>query len=497
VLTRGGSRGRSAFPGGVVIGLRRQKEPMSIANPNPIDRSDFGRSAGFTLASCRPDARCQNGNGERVPLTCAVRYGALAYVGEFRYSPGAFARCGVKVVVQTNRGIEIGQVLGLTCTGCEKSIPRERMVEYARISGNDFFQPKAGRILREATPQDLLEAARLNEDSDAKLSFAQELARADRLDMKFVLCEHLLGGERIIFHFMAENRVDFRNLVRELAHEYHTRIEMHQIGSRDEARLVADYEICGRECCCRNYLKKLRPVTMRMAKLQKATLDPSKVSGRCGRLRCCLRYEHEGYEELSAKLPKTGTRVRTERGIGTIKDRQILTQLLLVEYDEGGTVEAVAVDALLETGLPKRPPPPPAQTEDRSEAGSREGRRDQPARDRGDRPDRRPTPAAPKPRMAAEQETSRDAADAGATDIRPDGGAAAAADEPVLLQSTGENPAAATGEPRSRRRRRRGGRGRRSGRAEGSRTTEERPPAKESPPPSGDSSGRQTDSGAD
>ncbi len=468
---------------------------MSIADSNFLDRSDFGRSAGFTLSSCRPDARCQNDNGERIPLTCAVRYGALAYVGEFRYAPGGFTRCGVKVVVQTNRGIEIGQVLGLTCTGCGNSIQRERMLEYARVSGNDFFQPKAGRILREATPQDLLEAARLNEDSDAKLSFARELARANRLDMKFVVCEHLLGGERIIFHFMAENRVDFRNLVRELAHEYHTRIEMHQIGSRDEARLVADYEICGRECCCRNYLKKLRPVTMRMAKLQKATLDPSKVSGRCGRLRCCLRYEHEGYEELSAKLPKTGTRVRTERGIGTIKDRQILTQLLLVEYDEGGTVEAVGVEALLETGLPKRPPLPPGPADEKGEAASREGGRGQPARARGDRPDRRLSPTMPRPPQAPEQEAPRVAGDSGAAEILPSGEAPTAAEEQVPLQSAGAS--AAAGEPRSRRRRRRGGRGRRSGQAGDRRTTEAGPPSPGSLPPGAESNIRQPDNGSD
>src|SRR5690606_17851123 len=118
-----------------------------------------------------------------------------------------------------------------------------------------------------------------------KLLFARKVAQNLALPMKFVTCEHLLGGERIIFHFMSEERVDFRELVRQLAQEYHTRIELHQVGARDEARLVADYEICGRECCCRNFLKKLRQVNMKMAKLQKATLDPTKVSGRCGRLR--------------------------------------------------------------------------------------------------------------------------------------------------------------------------------------------------------------------
>jgi cell fate regulator YaaT (PSP1 superfamily) len=151
---------------------------------------------------------------------------------------------------------------------------------------------------------------------------------------------------------MSEDRVDFRDLVRDLAHDFHTRIEMHQVGARDEARLVADYEICGRECCCKNFLKTLRPVSMRMAKLQKATLDPAKVSGRCGRLRCCLRYEHEGYEELNKKLPRLGLRVRTDRGAGTIRDRQILTQLLTIEYDSDGLVETVGLEEVVEQNVP-------------------------------------------------------------------------------------------------------------------------------------------------
>ena len=115
----------------------------------------------------------------------------------------------------------------------------------------------------------------------------------------------MFGGERILFYFTAEERIDFRSMVRDLTTEYRTRIEMRQVGARDEARLLADYETCGREVCCKVFLKTLRPITMRMAKLQKATLDPTQVSGRCGRLKCCLRYEHVGYEELDKKLPRT------------------------------------------------------------------------------------------------------------------------------------------------------------------------------------------------
>jgi len=147
--------------------------------------------------------------------------------------------------------------------------------------------------------------------------------------MRLVTVEHLLGGERIIFYFSSETRVDFRDLVRLLATQFRTRIEMRQVGARDEARLVADYERCGQRCCCQQFLKDLKPVSMRMAKTQKATLDPSKISGRCGRLMCCLRYEDVGYEELRKKLPRKNTWVQTAAGVvGKVVDGQIITQLV-------------------------------------------------------------------------------------------------------------------------------------------------------------------------
>lgn len=345
----------------------------------------------FNPQGCNPNAKCGNGL-EKIYPTCAVRYGFMGYIGEFRYAPGMLFGCGAKVVIQTQRGIEIGEQVSLTCTGCDKSVKREKMLDYVKNSGPDFFKLKSGRILREATPQDLEEERRLNEGAKEKVIRAREVARELGLQMKFVACEHLFGGERVIFHFMSDGRVDFRDFVRRLAHEYHTRIEMHQVGARDEARLVADFEICGRECCCKNFLKTLRPVTMRMAKLQKATLDPSKVSGRCGRLRCCLRYEHEGYEELDKKLPRVGHRVRTDQGVGTVKDRQVLTQLITVQYDGDGRFETVGIEDLLERNLPARDPSdaPPERADGRNthrdgsrlpprRNGSREGRQAEPA----------------------------------------------------------------------------------------------------------------------
>ncbi len=122
--------------------------------------------------------------------------------------------------------------------------------------------------------------------------------------------EHLFGGERIVFYFLAEKRVDFRELVKDLAREFQTRIEMRQIGVRDEAKLLADYGDCGKPVCCNTHMAEMPPVSMRMAKLQKSTLDPSKISGRCGRLKCCLRFEQDVYEEFQKELPPVGRRRR-------------------------------------------------------------------------------------------------------------------------------------------------------------------------------------------
>jgi cell fate regulator YaaT (PSP1 superfamily) len=139
--------------------------------------------------------------------------------------------------------------------------------------------------------------------------------------------------------------VDFRELVKKIAHEHQTRIEMRQIGSRDEAKLLGDVESCGQECCCRKFLKALKPVNMRMAKMQKATLDPSKISGFCGRLKCCLRYEDKTYTELKKRLPKKNARVKTKYGEGKVVDTQILTQLVMVEHDDG-TKTAIGLEEL-------------------------------------------------------------------------------------------------------------------------------------------------------
>ncbi|MCB9867512.1 MAG: hypothetical protein H6816_12880 [Phycisphaerales bacterium] len=205
----------------------------------------------------------------------------------------------------------MGEMVSVSCDGCDKCVSRDQIKRYVDESGPDYFHFSNGRILRLASPEDVSDWEHIRAESLRKKKFCQERADQANLPMKVIECEHLFGGERVIFYFMAEGRVDFRTLVRGLADEFQTRIEMRQVGARDEARLLADYETCGRECCCKSFLKTLRPISMKMAKMQKATLDPAKVSGRCGRLKCCLRYEHTTYEDLvTASSPEWAARHR-------------------------------------------------------------------------------------------------------------------------------------------------------------------------------------------
>lgn len=305
--------------------------------------------------------------------TAVVKYGYLGFIGEFEYHGREPLLPSHPVLVETDRGIELGQFL---CYSCDLErglcVLPERIKEYLGASGPEYLKRRAGKVVRPANAQDLMEEQHIRADAMAKKSFCMQAAQRYSLKLKIICVEHLFGGERIIFYFTAEGRVDFRELVRELAREYQTRIELRQIGARDEARLLADYEICGRECCCKNFLKTLRPVNMKMAKLQKATLDPSKVSGRCGRLRCCLRYEQRTYEDLVSQLPGIGSFVQTPNGIGRVKDRIVLTQLVQVVLEDNRLVTF--------------------PVEELSPAPPRDGREARDSRDNRDSRDRVPAP---------------------------------------------------------------------------------------------------------
>ncbi|HEY2786304.1 MAG TPA: regulatory iron-sulfur-containing complex subunit RicT, partial [Fimbriiglobus sp.] len=154
------------------------------------------------------------------------------------------------------------------------------------------------------------------------------------------------GGERILFYFLADTRVDFRELVKSMAREFRARIELRQIGVRDEAKLLADYGDCGKPVCCNTHMIVMPPVSMRMAKLQKSTLDPNKISGRCGRLKCCLRFEQDVYEEFLAELPAIGSKVVTKSGPGRVLAQEILARRVLVEFEDGRRLPVPAADVL-------------------------------------------------------------------------------------------------------------------------------------------------------
>ena len=266
-----------------------------------------------------------------------VRYGHMNHLGLFEHNDSQIPKTPARVVVKTEKGLELGHVVGPCGTYREGRFrfSEEQISSYFVNSDINFSTDPAGKVIRFATADDVSEEQHLEAIAKEEIACCQRLAKESGLRMKIIDAEHIFGGERIIFYFMAEGRVDFRELVRKLAQEYQTRIEMRQIGSRDEAKLLGDVESCGRECCCLQFLQLLKPVNMRMAKMQKATLDPSKISGYCGRLKCCLRYEDQTYTELKKNLPRKGVLARTKRGEGKVIDTQILTQLVIVEYENG------------------------------------------------------------------------------------------------------------------------------------------------------------------
>jgi cell fate regulator YaaT (PSP1 superfamily) len=266
-----------------------------------------------------------------------IRYGRMNNLGLFEHNEAQVPRTPARVVVKTDKGLELGHLVGQLSSYKEGHfrLTEEQICGYFNDSEISFPSEPVGKVVRFATPDDISEEQHLEKISKEEIACCERFAGELGLRMKIIDAEHIFGGERIVFYFMADGRVDFRELVRKLAQEYQTRIEMRQIGSRDEAKLLGDVESCGRECCCIRFLQLLKPVNMRMAKMQKATLDPSKISGYCGRLKCCLRYEDQTYTELKQSLPKKGSVVRTKRGEGKVVDTQILTQLVVIEYENG------------------------------------------------------------------------------------------------------------------------------------------------------------------
>jgi cell fate regulator YaaT (PSP1 superfamily) len=262
-----------------------------------------------------------------MPYFVVTKYCDISHQATFRTELVDLRR-GERVILRSNRGTDVGTVV--------------------RPPFESNAEPKCGvtgDVLRRATSEDLKRLNHIDEEERRmEMAFCKERIAYHNLPMKLVDVEHIFGGEKIIFYFLAEGRVDFRELVKDLAKEYRTRIELKQIGVRDEARLLADYDHCGREICCRTFIRDLQPVTMKMAKAQKATLDPSKISGRCGRLMCCLRYEDQVYDELKKRLPRKGSRIVSERVKGEVVDYDIISQTLRVEGEDGHIVKVSMKD---------------------------------------------------------------------------------------------------------------------------------------------------------
>lgn len=276
-----------------------------------------------------------------------ISYGRIGLMGWFEHNESVVPKLNSKAIIKTERGLELGQVVGVHNYrgGQYRNTPEQVENYYGNLGSNSPVGP-GGTFVRFATHEDIREQEHLVISEKEEIACCEKYIKEFGLPMRIVDAEHLFGGERIIYYFTSEGRVDFRELVKTLAREYQTRIELRQIGARDEAKLVSDYETCGQQCCCSRFLKILEPVNMRMAKLQKATLDPSKISGHCGRLKCCLRYEDLTYMELKDKLPPRNATVRTPKGVGRVVDVQILTQLVVVQ-DALGDRQAWPVDELL------------------------------------------------------------------------------------------------------------------------------------------------------
>ena len=276
-----------------------------------------------------------------MPEIVGVRFNPVTKV--YFFDPGEFRDLAenAPVIVDTTRGEELGWVI----------VPL-KMVPGEEIKGT--LKP----VLRRATAVDLALMEEYRAREDTVLQKCRDKVAEMRLPMKIVRAEYSFNGQRLLFAFISEQRVDFRELVRVLARSFKTRIEMKQIGARDEAKLLGGYGRCGRELCCTTWLTDFHPVSIKMAKQQDLPLAPSEISGLCGRLLCCLAYENEQYAELKKALPKVGTQVITPQGNGVIVGLNVLTESALVELQSELTIEVQAseVQAIPQSKEPGKSP---------------------------------------------------------------------------------------------------------------------------------------------
>ena len=231
-----------------------------------------------------------------------------------------------KVIVETVRGLECGEIA----------------IEPKDVSDSEIVKPLK-KIIRKATKEDIKKLEENRKKEAEALRVCEQKIAKHGLDMKLVDVDYTLDGSKILFYFTADGRVDFRELVKDLAGVFHTRIELRQIGVRDEAKMLGGLGMCGRPFCCSSYMGDFQPVSIKMAKEQGLSLNPVKISGTCGRLMCCLKYEQESYEHLLRVTPKIGAIVNTRDGKGVVADANLLTGMLKVSLDRNPNAAPVTV----------------------------------------------------------------------------------------------------------------------------------------------------------
>lgn len=416
----------------------------------------------------------------REPAAVGVSFRRSGKVYYFRPN-GLRVRQGDQVLAETDKGLDLGEVV------------------FVKYEAPELEEGKPLKtLLRRATPQDVAKEEELRLKEREARRVCEEKIAAHNLPMRLIAADYTFDGQRLIFFFSAESRVDFRALVRDLAETFKTRIELRQVGVRDQAKMIGGLGPCGRPLCCNSFLRNFDPVGIRVAKDQGLSLNPAKISGICDRLMCCLKFEHETYCELAKKLPKAGQTVNTARGQAVVKSVNLMHERIQVQHPDGDTelLKACHVWALGapapecacpcktgETAETRTPPPaegtaempaitrrsPRGRRSDRpTEGEAPRGRREE--RSRPERPERGRRSAAPAGEVAPAAPSPDATAAEGATSSRrrrrrrpdrkrrPEEGAAAQAAAPTATPTPQPPPTqpgvqAPAGEGRSRRRR--------------------------------------------
>lgn len=241
-------------------------------------------------------------------------------------------KAGDRVIVETARGVELGTVMV-----APKDVPEETVIQPLKP------------VIRIATAEDLKVEERNHEKEKEAFKICLEKIAKHKLEMKLVDAEYTFDNNKLLFYFTADGRIDFRELVKDLAAVFRTRIELRQIGVRDETKIMGGIGICGRALCCHTYLSEFAPVSIKMAKEQNLSLNPTKISGVCGRLMCCLKNEEETYEYLNSRLPNVGDYITTDDGLkGEVSSVSVLRQMVkvIVELDDEKEIRDYRVDQL-------------------------------------------------------------------------------------------------------------------------------------------------------